>query len=145
MGIIYNVSCRNKECRYCFHVREGVGMRTFVWINKLEADIKEGKQEAPGDLVDLLVSGEGLMYEATYLCTTCHEYQNGEYPHVVELKKVTPYGTIRDYKAHYLDGEPKCKTCGNMLEYVLNPRSSKHKCPKCGTDSMRVSRFGRFD
>lgn len=145
MSQLYNVTCRNKECRYSFKVREGVGMRTFMWISPQEDDIKEGTREASGALADLLVSDDGLMHEATYLCPTCREYQNGRYPHVVELKKVTQFGTIRDYKVRFLDGEPKCSKCGSKLEYILNPKSGKHKCPKCGTDQMSVGSIGHFD
>lgn len=63
---------------------------------------------------------------------------NGDYD-------LTPYGTIREYKVHYLDGNPNCEKCGTELEFILNLRSGKNRCPKCGTDNMKAGHFGFYD
>ena len=145
MGRIFHMTCRNKACRYSVELREGEGMRLFAWIKTLERDILSGKEAAPEEIYNLLKDGYGLECVATYLCPTCHEWQVGRFPYVLEKIRVSPYGTIREYNVHYLDGKPKCEKCGTELEFILNPRSGKNKCPKCGTDNMRVSQFGFYD
>lgn len=145
MGSIFHMTCRNKACRYSVKLREDEGMRLFAWIKTLERDILSGKEAAPEEIKNLLKDGYGLECVATYLCPTCHEWQVGRFPYVLEKIRVSPYGTIRKYNVHYLDGKPKCEECGTELEFILNPRSGKNKCPKCGTDNMRVSQFGFYD
>ena len=145
MGLIYSVTCRNKACRYSVELRDGPGMRLFAWIKTMEGDIKNGKKEASKGIVDLLNNGHDLDCVATYSCPTCHEWQVGWFPYVLEKTHVSPYGTIREYKVHYLDGIPKCEKCSSELTFILNPRSGKNRCPKCGTDNMRVSRYGFYD
>ena len=145
MGKIFHMTCRNKACRYRVELREGEGMRLFAWVKSLERDILSGKEAAPEEIINLLKNGNELECVATYLCPSCHEWQVGTFPYVLEKIRVSPYGTIREYKVHYLNGKPKCEKCGAELEYILNPRSGKNKCPKCGTDNMRVSHFGHYD
>lgn len=145
MGSIFHMTCRNKACGYSVELREGEGMRLFAWIKTLECDILSGKEAAPEEIKNLLKDGYGLECVATYLCPTCHEWQVGRFPYVLEKIRVSPYGTIREYNVHYLDGKPKCEECGTESEFILNPRSRKNKCPKCGTDNMRVSQFGFYD
>ena len=111
----------------------------------MEKEIINGQKEAPKEIVDLLASGHKLNCVANYLCPTCHEWQFGDYPYVLEKIHVSPYGTIREYKVHYLDGNPKCKKCGTDLTFILNPCSGKNLCPKCGSDNMRVSGSGFYD
>ncbi len=145
MGCIFSITCRNKACRYHAELREGPGMKLFALERNLEKDILSGKEEASDEIKALLKSGSKVRYVATYLCPTCKEWQVGHFPYILELIKVSPYGTIREYKVHYLNGKPKCKKCDAELEFILNPRSSKNRCPKCGTDNMRFSSVGYYD
>lgn len=145
MGRIYSMTCRNRACRYHVELREGPGMRLFAWIKTLQRDILSGKEEAPEEIKDLLKSGHELDCVATYLCPTCQEWQVGYFPYILERTKVSPYGTVREYRVHFLDGNPKCEKCETELEFILNPRSSKNRCPKCGEDNMMSSHFGYYD
>ena len=145
MGRIYSMTCRNKACRYHVDLREGPGMILFARTKTLECNILSGDEEAPDEIKCLLESGNELECVATYLCPTCQEWQVGHFPYVLELINVLPYGTIRDYKVHFVNGEPKCEKCNTVLKFILNPRSSKNRCPKCGTDNMKVGNFGFYD
>lgn len=145
MGRIFNMTCRNKACRYHVELREGPGMILFAWVKTLERDILSGDEEASDEIKELLQSGHELDCVATYLCPVCHEWQVGCFPYILEKICVSPYGTIREYKVHYLNGKPQCEKCGTELEYILNPRSSKNRCPKCGSDNMKASHFGFYD
>ena len=145
MGIFYHVTCRNKTCRYSAEIREGPGMLLFARLKTMETDIKSGKKDAPADIKALLAAGYELKCVATYLCPVFKEWQTQKYPYVLEKTQVSPYGTIREYKVHYLGDEPKCKTCGTNLEFILNPRSSKNCCPRCGTSDMKVGPKGYYD
>ena len=145
MGSFYYMTCRNKACRYRVELREGPGMYLFAREKTLEKEILNGEIEASDEIKNLLNSGRKLNIVASYLCPTCREWQVENYPYILELIKVSPYGTIREYKVHFLNGKPKCKTCGGELDFILNPRSGKNRCPKCGTDNMRVSHFGYYD
>lgn len=145
MGRIYSMTCRNKSCRYHVELREGPGMILFARTKTLERNILNGDEEAPDEIKELLKTGHELECVATYLCPTCQEWQVGRFPYVFEPIIVSPYGTIREYKVHYLDGNPHCENCGTELEFILNPRSGKNWCPKCGTDNMKVGHFGFYD
>ena len=145
MGTFYHITCRNRDCRYSTVVREGPGMILFAWIKTMEADIKGGKRAAPADIKALLDAGHELECVATYLCPACKEWKTEDYPYVLEKTQVSPYGTIREYKVHYLREHPRCKTCGTDLEFILNPRSSKNCCPLCGTSDMKVGSWGCYD
>lgn len=145
MGRMYSMTCRNKACRYHVDLREGPGMRSFAEIKTLERNIISGDEKAPEDIKRLLESGNELECVATYLCPTCRELQIGNYPYALELINVSPYGTIRNNIVHFVSGIPKCGKCNTELEFILNPRSSKNRCPKCGTNKMKVSRFGFYD
>ena len=145
MGQFYHVTCRNKACRYRAELREGPGMLLYRQIINKEHGIRSGEENAPEVIKELLSKGHHLNGVATYLCPICHEYQVGYYLYVFESTKATPYGTIREYAVHYIDGAPHCEKCGSELVFVLNPRSSKQPCPKCGTDNMNVSAFGYYD
>ena len=146
MGTFYSVSCRNKACRYHVELYDGPGMWRFAWVKKLERKIKLGEKEVPEEIRTLLNTGKTLDCVANYLCPCCKEWTTRfDVPYVFEAKHVSPYGTIREYEVHYLYGQPKCEKCGADLVYILNPRSSKNKSPKCGTDNMRVGQYGYYD
>ena len=145
MGSFYHMTCRNKACRYSVELREGPGMYLFARQRAIEKEILDGKKEASDEIKNLLKSGCKLNIVANYLCPACQEWQVDNFPYILELIKVSPYGTIRDYKVHFLNGKPRCKKCGGELVFILNPRSGKNQCPKCGTDNMRFSGFGYYD
>lgn len=139
MGWFYYVTCRNKACRYSVKIYGGGGVRVFEKRKKLKEEILTGKKAASNKLKELLQSGELIEFRTTYLCPQCREWQVADTFYIFEAIHVSPYGTIREYKLHYLEGEPVCEKCGGHLIHILNPRSSKNPCPKCGTDHMRVS------
>ena len=145
MGRFYYMTCRNKECRYRIELREGPGMFLFAREKTLEEAILNGEREAPDEFKNLLKSGHRLDIVGNYLCPRCQEWKVENYPYILELIKASPYGTIRDYKVHFLNGNPKCEKCGGELEFIIRPRSGKNRCPKCGTDNMIASRFGYYD
>ena len=145
MGRIFRVTCRNKECRYSVELREGPGFVLFRRVKDLEQDIKCGKVEVPKTIAALLETGHEVNCVATYLCPVCREWQVGYEPYVFEIVKASPYGTIREYKVHHISGIPKCEKCGAELSFVLNPRSSKTPCPKCGTENMKIGSFWYYD
>ena len=144
MGDIISVTCRNKACRYHFEVREGESCAGFARVRKLEMQLKENR-DAPDSILELLDKGEHIYAHASYLCPTCREWVNDTVLYILEKISVSPYGTVRDYKVHYLDTPPKCKKCKAELIFLLNPRSGKNKCPKCGMDNMRAKLIGSFD
>ena len=120
-------------------------MRSFARMKAFERDIEKENEKVPIAINNLLKMGYALENTATYLCSACQEWQVGYYPYVLEKTKVSPYGTIRGYTVHYIDGVPKCKKCGKDLIFLLNPKSSKNRCPKCGTDNVKVKFAGYFD
>lgn len=126
-------------------LREDPGMRLFARTKTLEDHIKSGREEAPQEIVDLLDTGHEIDCVATFLCPTCQEWQTKNDPYILEKIRVSPYGTIREYKVHFINEKPKCEKCGTVLTFILNPRSSKNKCPKCGTENMKVGSIGFYD
>ena len=145
MGILYNITCRNKDCRYHFEERVGPGWTLRRWIFDLRKEIIDGEEKAPQEIVEMLKKGCKLHCVSTFLCPTCKEWQTHDDPYIFEPIVVSPYGTIREYKIHYVYGTPVCEKCGTELEYIINPRSSKCNCPKCGEDNMKVSFCGYYD
>ncbi len=145
MGQSFQISCTNKSCKYSFYLREGPGFFLFAQTKKLEDSIKNGETDAPEDIKSLLQAGKKLSCVTSYLCSNCQEWQTDSSPYIFEAIHVSPYGTIREYKIHYVYGKPKCKKCGKELIHILNPKSSKNKCPKCGQENMRVSFYGFYD
>lgn len=120
-------------------------MLKFVETKKLEKAILSGERPAPAEIVELLREGKRLSCVTTCLCPACKEFQTNDEPYIFEAIHVSPYGTIREYRLHFINGKPKCETCGTELIHVLAPRSSKTRCPKCGTDHMRTGGEGFYD
>ncbi len=145
MGVLFSVTCRNKECRYRIEIREGAGMVLSKKAYNYERDILSGKEKASDEIISLLKAGHKIHFVATYLCPTCREWQTGYYPYIFEPVVTSPNGTIRDYKVHFLNGEPKCEKCGTKLVFLLNPRSSKNCCPKCEEANMTTKFMGWYD
>ena len=145
MGRFYTITCRNKECQYKVDLYEGPGMIAFARTRRLQDDILEGRQEAPEIIKELLRKGYKLDCVTTFLCPSCNEWQTQKDPYIFEKIKVSPMGTVREYKLHFINGVPVCEKCGTELQHILNPRSSKNRCPKCGSDNMRVGGFGCYD
>ena len=141
MGILYHVTCSNKECRYSAELREGPGIGNMRRMDRIEEQIRNGEISVSDKIIELLNAGEKLDCVTPFLCPICREFQTNDELYIFEPINVSPYGTIRDYKLHYVFGKPKCSKCGFELIHILNPRSSKTKCPKCGTDHMKVSRI----
>ena len=125
------IRCSNPECHYRFHYIIGFGMGCPSFV-KTEWKIKEGTLKVDKEITDLINKGYSVEGNAQYLCDTCKEWQTLENPYILETIAVSPYGTIREYKVHYIFGTPKCERCGNEVAFILNPRSSKNPCPKCG-------------
>ena len=145
MGIIYNVTCSNKACRYHMSIREGAGMGSFRNIRIMEQRILNGEEDAPDTIKMLLQAGKHFNCNTTYLCPLCQEWINNNVPFIFEATHISPFGTIREYRLHYLNGKPQCSKCGTELIHIQNPRSSKTPCPKCGTDHMISRGTGYFD
>ena len=145
MGRFYSLTCMNKDCNYHVDLREGPGMRIFVDVKSMELAIKEGKYEAPEDIKRLIDKGFQFWVVYTFMCPTCKEYQTCKEPFIFEPILVSPYGSVRDYKLHFLEDEPHCDECGSKLIFVPNPRSSKNKCPKCGIGEMEFHGWGYYD
>ncbi len=144
MGGFVSVKCRNKSCKYHVMLRVGVGVQGLREAEVMEQRILNGEVEASDKIKSLLQSGEHLESNAIYLCPKCREWVTDNTYFVFEPIHVSPYGTIRKYKVHYLDKEPLCKECGSLLEYILSPFSSKTPCPKCGSDNMISRDKGSF-
>ncbi len=130
-----SIKCTNKECNFRFHYEIGFGMGC-PWFVNVEREIKNGTIKVDKEITDLLDKSYSLKGKAQYLCETCKEWKTLEEPYIFEPIVVSPYGTIRDYKVHYVFGEPKCEKCGNNVTFILNPRSSKNPCPKCGKSTL---------
>jgi len=125
------IKCTNKECNFRFQYQEGFGMGcpSFVMV---EWKIKDGSLKVNKEIQELIEKGYSLKGNAQYVCSTCKEWQTLETPYIFEPLVISPYGTIRDYKVHYVMGNPICKKCGKELSFILNPKSSKNPCPRCG-------------
>ena len=145
MGEIYSITCRSKACGYHVELRKGSGMGLFREMRHLEKDIISGETEAPEDIKELLRAGRRMECVTTYICPVCREWKTYNSPYIFEATHVSPYGTIKDYRLHYLYGKPKCDKCGTELIFLLNPLSGKNKCPKCGEGGLRARISGNYD
>ena len=145
MGGYYSVTCRNKACKYYIMIRAGVGMHVFREMRTMEQKIINGEIEADEKIKSLLQSGEHFKANAVYLCPECREWKNVDSYFIFEKVHVSPYGTVREYKLHYLNKEPVCEECGSKLVFILNPRAQTVPCPKCGTANMISRDKGNFD
>ena len=157
MGIFYHITCRNKECRYHAELREGNNMYQCRKAKQMTEQIRSGELKVSDKIMQLLElkvsdkimqlleAGNKIQFVANYLCPKCCEFQTRGEPYLLEELHVSPYGTIREYKLHYIYGTPVCETCGSELYHILNPRSSKVKCLKCGRDNMKVGGMGYND
>ncbi len=143
MGLVYQVTCR--KCGYQITIYEGPGAIDYARDIFLEEKILNGDVEVPEDILRLLRSGYHLQSWTTYLCPVCKKWVIKRDIYIRELIQVSPYGTIREYKMHYLHGVPRCEDCNTELINILNHRSSKAKCPKCGSDYKKISQIGRTD
>ena len=144
MGGFVSIKCRNKACKYHVMLRVGVGVQGDREIRAMEHRILEGEVEVSEKVKSLLQSGEHLEANAVYLCPKCRELVTDSSFFIFEPIHVSPYGTVRQYKLHYLDKEPACKECGSLLTHILSPFSSKTPCPKCGSDNMISRDKGTF-
>ena len=145
MGLVFSLTCKNKECRYSVQLREGPGFRLFSRDKNLEKAILSGEENVSDEIKTLLEKGLKVDSVTTLLCPCCKEYQICREPYIFEPIHVSPYGTIREYKIHFIYGDPCCEKCTTKLIHILNPRSSKNKCPKCGIAEMRYSKTGCYD
>ena len=145
MGLIYSLTCKNKDCRYSVQLREGPGFTLFARDKRLQEAILSGEEIVSDEIKALLEKGLDVDSVTTLLCPCCKEYQINREPYVFEPIHVSPYGTIREYKIHFIYGDPCCEKCHTKLIYILNPRSPKNKCPKCGIGEMRYSNTGCYD
>ena len=145
MGLIYSLTCKNKDCRYSVQLSEGPGFTLFARDNRLQEAILSGEEIVSDEIKALLEKGLKVHSVTTLLCPCCKEYQIYREPYIFEPIHVSPYGTIREYKIRFIYGEPCCEKCNTKLIHILNPRSSKNKCPKCGVGEMRYSGTGCYD
>ena len=120
-------------------------MMNFARKMRLMAAILSGEEHVSPEIKKLLSDGLYLFSNGTYYCNECKEWKVISEPYIFEPAHVSPHGTIRDYKLHYVYNEPVCDACRTKVKFILNPRSSKNKCPKCGMDNMRYGGEGYFD
>lgn len=121
---IYYVTCRNKACRYSVKIYGDGDSGINKKQKKLEEEILNSKKAVSEKLRKMLQSGERIDFRTTYLCPQCHEWKVVDTFYIFEAIHVSPYGSVREYQLHYLEGEPVCKQCGGHLFHILNPRSS---------------------
>ncbi len=145
MGKIFSLTCKNKECSYSVQLREGPGFSLFARDKDLEKSILSGEEKVTDEIKALLEKGLNVNSVTTLLCPCCKEYQICMDPYIFEPIHESPSGTIKDYKIHFIYGDPCCEKCNTKLIHILNPRSSKNKCPKCGIGEMRYSETGFYD
>ena len=145
MGVFFPITCRNKDCKYNTTLYFGPGMMGFVKIRRLQESIMSGETEVSDEIMDLLNNGHSISSVHPHICNTCHEYVCVDTPFIFEVISASPYGTIREYKVHYVFDTPYCPKCNSKLEFILNPKSSKSKCPQCGSDNMKVGEIGYRD
>ncbi len=140
MGIINSVTCKNKQCRYHIELREGPGMIGFAHMKQFEKSIVEGNVNNP-DVKERLEKGAKMETRGIYLCPCCKEFKNDDTYFLIENITESPFGTIR-YDVRFPFGKPICEKCNSELIYIENIRSSKVKCPKCGSDlNARLSGY----
>ncbi len=128
---LVSIRCSNPDCHFGFQYKIGFGMGCPYFV-RVGWQIKDGTLKVDKEITDLIDKGYSVWGRAQYLCETCKEWQTLEDPYILEPTVVSPYGTIREYKVHYIFGNPKCEKCGKEVTFILNPRSSKNPCPKCG-------------
>lgn len=145
MGSIYNISCRNKQCMYHIQVRMGEGFLEYAHIKDLENGIKDESVITDSDVKRLVNAGYEVKGNATFLCNHCNKWVNLFIPHILEITNQSPLGTIREFKVHSIEDDFICPDCGNELEYILNPKSSNNKCPRCGATNMKVGESILYD
>ncbi len=142
MGLIYHLTC--KQCRYHTEIREDPGMRLFVRTKELEDAILSGKEPASEQIRTLLENGCSVSCVHPFLCPVCKTIETREDPYIFKPVRVTPHGTVREYRVHYIYGIPKCGKCQSELQFIPNARSSKVRCPKC-SGTLHVSDIGYYD
>ena len=142
MGEMYSVTCRNKNCRYHVHLREGVGMMGFARMKQFEQQIISGEVHNPA-AQDSIHNGAKLRDGGIYLCRKCKEFKRSNTYYLIENLVYSPYGTPR-YDVTFPFGEPTCDQCGDKLEFIRNILSSKVKCPRCGGE-LKGRPAGCFD
>lgn len=142
MGEMYSITCRNKNCRYHAHLREGVGMMGFARMKKFEQQIISGEVHNPA-AQDSIHNGAKVCDGGIYVCHKCKEFKRHNTYYLIENLVYSPYGTPR-YDVTFPFGEPMCDQCGDKLEYVRNILSSKVKCPRCGGE-LKSRPAGCFD
>ena len=107
MGGLLSVTCRNKLCKYHVMLRLGVGFQGFRELRAMEQRILNGEVEVSDKMKSLLQSGKHLKANDVYLCPECCEWVTDNSYFVFEPIHVSPYGTVREYQLHYLNGKPK--------------------------------------
>lgn len=132
MGIINSVTCTNKECRYHAELYQGPGMGLFRNMKNFEKHILSGESDYP-DIKERIENGARIGVRGIYLCPNCKEFQNSNVFYLVDNITVSPYGTVR-CEIKFPFEKPICEKCNSEMVYVNNVRSSKVKCPKCGSD-----------
>lgn len=144
MGEILSITCRNKGCGYHVELRYGDGFGAFRWCRRIESEILEDKTVSE-EIKRLLNDGNHISRRGIYICPSCRDFVEIDSPYVYEPVRVTPYGTVREYKLHYIFEKPVCRKCSKDLKHIFNPLSSYNMCPKCGMDNMKARKVGHFD
>lgn len=132
MGIINRVTCKNKNCHYSLELYEGPGMKLFAYLKETEKKVLSREIDLQ-ELKEKLLKGGKLMIRGIYLCPSCQKFLNDNSIYLMENITYSPFGTLR-YDISFPFGTPVCKDCNTELVYIDNVRSSKVKCPKCGSD-----------
>lgn len=122
----------------------GVGFSLFRKSRLLEDELKSDRN-ADDKILELLDKGSHINYRAVYVCPHCREWVEYDNPYIFDPIRVTPLGTVREYKLRYLQEKPVCKECGSDLYHIYNPLSTNNPCPKCGADNMNAKYVGNWD
>ncbi len=117
-------------------------MGLFRDMKNFEKAILSGELDYP-DVKERIENGAHIGVRAVYLCPNCKEFQSNNVFYLVDNITVSPYGTVRcDVKFPF--EKPICKKCNGELVYIKNVRSSKTKCPKCGSE-LKSGNIGFVD
>lgn len=132
MGRINSITCKNKDCKYHVELFEGTGMIGYSKMEHFRESIVSG--DIPNPIVaKKIMDGAEIRTGGIYLCPKCKEFKTHSAYFLVENLSRSPFGTLR-YDVTFPFETPVCDLCNSELIYIDNIRSSKVKCPKCGSE-----------
>lgn len=132
------VRCSNNNCRYKVELSEGTGALGYFRLLNYLKSVESGETDNK-EVKKCLEKNAVPFYGGIYVCETCKEFSRDDILYFEANGTTSPYGTYRcDYE--FPLGLPKCEKCGSEKTFIPNIRSSKVKCPKCGSDLRVKSR-----